>query len=44
MLIKDILNLKKLFRMCSFCLVNEDINDISEQVNSYALGILLDGE
>lgn len=43
-ILEDILNLKSLFRMCSFCLDNNDDNDISANVSSYALGILLDEE
>ena len=41
-LLEDILSLKTLFRMCSFCLVSDDNNDISANISSYALDILLD--
>lgn len=39
---EDIQSLKVLFQMCSFCLVIEDRNEISEQISSYALGIRMD--
>nr|XP_027102916.1 uncharacterized protein LOC113724190 [Coffea arabica] len=43
-LIEDILSLKSLFRMCSFCLDNDDDNIDCNSVSSYAQGILLDKE
>ncbi|XP_027155669.1 uncharacterized protein LOC113756069 [Coffea eugenioides] len=43
-LIEDILSLKSLFRMCSFCLDNDDDNIDCNSVSSYAQGILLDEE
>nr|XP_027095012.1 uncharacterized protein LOC113715059 [Coffea arabica] len=43
-LIEDILSLKSLFRMCSFCLDNDDDNIDCNSVSSYAHGILLDEE
>ena len=43
-MLEDLLRLQSLFRMCSFCFVNFDVNDVCEHVSSYALGILLDEE
>ena len=40
--IEDIQSLKRLFQICSFCLVMRDKNDISERINSNILDILLD--
>ena len=43
-LLEDIHSLKWLFRMCSFCLVNRDINHISHRISTYALDFFEDQE
>ncbi|XP_027150159.1 uncharacterized protein LOC113750373 [Coffea eugenioides] len=43
-LVDDILSLKALFRMCSFCAISKVDNHISIKVGDYALGIIHDEE
>ena len=43
-LLEDILTLKALFRMCSFCLVDGDNNHLSNRISAYALNIIQDEE
>ena len=43
-LLEDIHNLKHLFRMCSFCLVNRDINHITHRISAHALDFFVDQE
>nr|XP_027093548.1 uncharacterized protein LOC113713943 [Coffea arabica] len=43
-LLEDIHNLKYLFRMCSFCLVNRDINHITHRISAHALDFFVDQE
>ena len=41
-ILEDILSLKSLFRMCSFCLDSNDDSNANVNISSYGLGILLD--
>ncbi|XP_027118787.1 uncharacterized protein [Coffea arabica] len=43
-LLEDILTLKALFRMCSFCLVDGDNNHLTNRISAYALNIIQDEE
>ncbi|XP_027170518.1 uncharacterized protein LOC113774181 [Coffea eugenioides] len=43
-LVEDIVQLKGLFHMCSFCLVNSGNNHLSSRISLYALGITIDEE
>ncbi|XP_027157270.1 uncharacterized protein LOC113774079 [Coffea eugenioides] len=43
-LVEDILSLKTLFHMCSFCVISKSVNHISIRVSDYALDILHDEE
>ena len=43
-LVEDIVLLKGLFHMCSFCLANSDKNYLSSSISMYALGITIDEE
>ncbi|XP_027156460.1 uncharacterized protein LOC113757300 [Coffea eugenioides] len=43
-LLEDILTLKALFQMCSFCLVDGDNNHLSNRISAYALNISQDEE
>ncbi|XP_027098791.1 uncharacterized protein [Coffea arabica] len=43
-LVEDIVQLKRLFHMCSFCLASSDKNYLSSRISMYALGITIDEE
>ena len=43
-LLEDIHSLKSLFRMCSFYLVNRDLNHINNRISAYALDIIQNEE
>ena len=42
--VEDIVQLKGLFHMCSFCLPHSDKNHLSSRISIYALGITIDEE
>ena len=42
--VDDIVQLRLLFHMCSFCLVQNDKNQLSSKLSTYALGIIFDEE
>ena len=43
-IVDDIVQLRLLFHMCSFCLVQNDKNQLSSKLSTYALGIIFDEE
>nr|XP_027060751.1 uncharacterized protein LOC113687311 [Coffea arabica] len=43
-MVEDIVQLKGMFHMCSFCLVNSGNNHLSSRISLYALGITIDEE
>ena len=42
--VDDIIQLRDLFHMCSFCLVRKDKTQLSSKLSIHALGIILDEE
>ena len=43
-LMEDIYSLKALFRMCSFCLINRNLNHITHRISVQALDFVVDQE